>query len=117
QKIFWSYNEGDRFPYHYFAWEGMDGSKVTSFLPTNYTYYTTPTEANRVWKQRTQKRDLDAFLFPFGYGDGGGGPARDYIEYVNRQHNLEGGVAMKMASPQEFFEDMDKQGGPKHTYR
>ena len=26
QKIFWSYNEGDPFPYHYFTWKGMDGS-------------------------------------------------------------------------------------------
>ena len=42
QKIFWSYNEGDPFPYHYFTWKGMDGSTVTSFLPTSYTYRTDP---------------------------------------------------------------------------
>ena len=42
QKIFWSYNEGDPFPYHYFNWKGMDGSQVVSFLPTNYTYRTDP---------------------------------------------------------------------------
>ncbi|MCI8633016.1 MAG: alpha-mannosidase [Lachnospiraceae bacterium] len=117
QKIFWSYNEGEQFPYHYFTWEGMDGSKVVSFLPTSYTYYTSPTEANKIWNQRTQKRDLDAFLFPYGYGDGGGGPARDYVEYAERQKNLEGGVKMKMAGPQEFFEDMQAAGGPKNTYR
>lgn len=117
QKIFWSYNEGEQFPYHYFTWEGMDGSKVTSFLPTSYTYYTSPTEANKIWNQRTQKRDLDAFLFPYGYGDGGGGPARDYVEYAERQKNLEGGVKMKMAGPMEFFEDMEALGGPKNTYR
>lgn len=117
QKIFWSYNEGDQFPYHYFTWEGMDGSQVTSFLPTSYTYYTSPTEANKIWKNRTQKRDLEAFLFPYGYGDGGGGPARDYVEYVKRQKNLEGGVQMKMAGPQEFFEDMQALGGPKNIYR
>ena len=35
QKIFWSYNGGEQFPYHYFAWEGMDGSKITTFLPTS----------------------------------------------------------------------------------
>ncbi len=27
QKIFWSYNEGEQFPYHYFNWEGMDGTQ------------------------------------------------------------------------------------------
>jgi len=117
QKIFWSYNEGDKFPYHYFTWQGIDGSCVTAFLPTSYTYYTTPTEANKVWKNRTQKRDLEAFLFPYGYGDGGGGPTRDYVEYVERQKDLEGSVRMKHASPQQFFEEMDAAGGPANTYR
>ena len=116
QKIFWSYNDGDPFPYHYFTWRGMDGSEVTSFLPTSYTYRTDPKEINDVWKNRVQARDLDAFLLPFGYGDGGGGPARDYVEYAVRQKDIEGGVKVKMAGPLEFFEDMEKLGGPKNTY-
>ncbi len=116
QKIFWSYNEGEQFPYHYFTWEGMDGSQVTSFLPTSYTYRTDPVEANRIWKERTQLQDLDAFLMPFGYGDGGGGPARDFVEYARRQEDLEGSVKVKMAGPLEFFHDMEEQGGPVNTY-
>ncbi len=116
QKIFWSYNEGDQFPYHYFTWRGMDGSEIVSFLPTSYTYRTNPTEANNIWKNRTQVQDLDAFLMPFGYGDGGGGPARDFVEYAKRQEDLEGGVKVKMAGPMEFFKDMEAQGGPVNTY-
>ncbi len=116
QKIFWSYNGGEQFPYHYFTWEGIDGSKITSFLPTNYTYKTCPKEADNTWKNRSQMRDLEAFLYPFGYGDGGGGPCRDHIEYIRRNADLEGSIPMEMASPQQFFEDMDKLGGPKHTY-
>jgi len=117
QKIFWSYNKGEQFPYHYFTWKGMDGSEITSFLPTRYEYFTHPTEANEVWKNRSQARDLDAFLYPFGYGDGGGGPTRDHVEYALRQKDLEGGVKIKIASPTEFFEDMQEQKGkPKNTY-
>lgn len=116
QKIFWSYNEGDQFPYHYFTWKGMDGSEIVSFLPTSYTYRTEPVEANRIWKERTQLQDLDAFLMPFGYGDGGGGPARDYVEYAKRQADLEGSVKIKMAGPMEFFRDMEAKGGPVNTY-
>ena len=116
QKIFWSYNEGDQFPYHYFTWQGMDGSEIVSFLPTSYTYRTDPIEANEIWKKRTQLQDLDAFLMPYGYGDGGGGPARDYIEYAKRQEDLEGGVKVKMAGPMEFFQDMEEKGGPVNTY-
>ena len=50
QKIFWSYNKGEQFPYHYFTWQGMDGSKIDSFLPTKYEYPTHPIEINGVWK-------------------------------------------------------------------
>jgi len=116
QKIFWSYNEGEQFPYHYFTWQGMDGSRIVSFLPTSYTYRTDPVEANRIWKERTQLQDLDAFLMPYGYGDGGGGPARDYVEYAKRQKDLEGSVRVKMAGPAEFFHDMEELGGPVNTY-
>lgn len=116
QKIFWSYNDGEQFPYHYFNWEGMDGSKIVSFLPTNYTYYTDPVTLHDTWKNRSQARDLEAFLLPYGYGDGGGGPTRDHVEYALRQKNLEGAAKVEMAGPQEFFEDMEALGGPADTY-
>lgn len=116
QKIFWCCNDGERFPYHYFTWEGMDGTKVVSFLPTSYTYRTDPEEIGNVWKNRSQKEDLKAFLLPFGYGDGGGGPSRDHLEYIRRQQDLEGSPRMKMGSPKEFFHFMEEQGGPRHTY-
>ena len=116
QKIFWSYNEGEQFPYHYFYWEGMDGTKISSFLPTSYTYRTDPTELMNVWENRSQKRDLDAFLLPFGYGDGGGGPARDYLEYAKREADLEGCPKVKQENRITFFKDMEAEGGPKYTY-
>ena len=115
QKIFWSYNEGEQFPYHYFYWEGMDGSKVVSFLPTSYTYRTDPTELAKVWNERSQKRDLDAFLLPFGYGDGGGGPARDYIEYALREENLKA-VPGEAGGAEGILRRHAGEGGPKHTY-
>lgn len=116
QKIFWSYNEGDPFPYHYFRWKGMDGSCVTSFLPTSYTYRTDPKELCSVWCSRVQKRHLESFLIPFGYGDGGGGPCRDFIEYALRERDLEGMPRVEMTSPLDFFEEMERKGGPVHTW-
>ena len=116
QKIFWSYNEGDPFPYHYFTWQGADGSEVTSFLPTSYTYRTDPQEICEAWKKRVQKRGLDAFLLPFGYGDGGGGPTRDHIEFLRREENLEGMPRVRTENPVKFFEDMEAAGGSQHTY-
>lgn len=116
QKIFWSYNAGDRFPYHYFTWKGMDGSSVTSFLPTSYTYRTDPKEVCGAWRSRVQKRHLDAFLLPFGYGDGGGGPCRDHVEFALRAHDLEGMPRVEFTAPNDFFASMEKKGGPVHTW-
>lgn len=116
QKIFWTYNDAEPFPYHYFTWQGTDGSCVTAFLPTDYNYQTDPKTIQETWRKRRQLRDLDAFLLPFGYGDGGGGPARDYIEFCEREKNLEGMPAVRMESPLTFFHDMEQEGGPVNTY-
>ena len=116
QKIFWSYNDSDRFPYHYFTWKGVDGTCIDTFLPTSYTYRTQPQEICETWKKRVQKDHLDAFLLPFGYGDGGGGPTRDHIEYALREKDLQGMPRVRLEGPMQFFEDMEKKGGPAHTY-
>ncbi len=116
QKIFWSYNGGDQFPYHYFKWQGMDGSEIVSYLPTNYTYTTNPKQLIDVWENRVQKDGLDKFLLPYGYGDGGGGPSRDYIEFALREQNLEGCPKLEMAHPSKIFEDLEAEGGPENTY-
>ncbi len=116
QKIFWSYNEGDTFPYHYFTWQGADGSRIDTFLPTSYTYRTDPNELCEAWQKRVEKRGLDSFLLPFGYGDGGGGPCRDHIEYARRAGDIEGVPKVRMESPTRFFERMEAEGDPRHTY-
>ncbi len=116
QKIFWSYNGGEQFPYHYFTWRGMDGSEIVSYLPTNYTYTTNPKQLIDVWEKRVQKDGLDKFLLPFGYGDGGGGPCRDHIEFALREKDLEGCPKLEMAHPRKIFEDLEAEGGPENTY-
>ena len=116
QKIFWTYNGSDRFPYHYFTWQGMDGSEVTSFLHMDYTSRTDAKTVADRWKDRVQRRDISRFLLPFGYGDGGGGPTRDHIEYALREKDVQGVPKVRMASPQQFFEDCAKDGAPANRY-
>ena len=116
QKIFWNYNGSDLFPYHYFRWQGNDGSEVTSYLPTSYTYTTNPKQLLDVWDTRMERSGLDKFLLPFGYGDGGGGPCRDNLEFSAREHDLEGCPKLVMEDPKKLFEDLEKEGGPENTY-
>ena len=116
QKIFWTYNGSEPFPYHYFTWQGMDGSEIVSFLHMDYTSRTDAATVVKRWKDRVQKRDITKFLLPFGYGDGGGGPTRDHIENVLREKDLEGVPKVQMESPQKFFEDCAQDGAPKNRY-
>lgn len=116
QKIFWTYNGSDRFPYHYFTWQGMDGSEITSFLHMDYTSRTDAATVISRWDERVQKRDITNFLLPFGYGDGGGGPTRDHIEYVLREKDIEGVPQTRFEDPTRFFEDCAEEGAPKNRY-
>ena len=116
QKIFWSYNGGDRFPYHYFTWQGMDGSEITSFLHMDYTSHTDARTVVERWRDRVQQRGIRRFLLPFGYGDGGGGPTRDDLEDVRRNADLEGVPQMRIEGPVRFFEDCAADGAPKNKY-
>ncbi|MDR1639202.1 MAG: glycosyl hydrolase-related protein [Clostridiales bacterium] len=109
QKIFWAYNESQKFPYNSFIWEGIDGSEVRAFLSTSYLYLTNPKTMNETWTDRRCPESLlDSYLIPYGYGDGGGGPSRDYIEFGIRQKDLEGAPNFKFSSPHELFTHLDE---------
>ncbi len=116
QKISWTYNGSDKFPYNYFLWQGMDGTEITSFLHLDYTSRTDPAAVQGRWDERVQKRKLNKFLLPFGYGDGGGGPTRDHIEYALREKDAENVPKVKMEAPQKFFDTLEKESPPVNKY-
>ena len=116
QKIFWTYNGGDQFPYNTFTWEGIDGSEVLAHIFNDYNSLTDPNALSQRWKQRVQKDGISTILLAFGYGDGGGGPTRNHLEFLRRAKNLEGLPKVQMASPIEFFQDQERRGIPKERY-
>ncbi len=116
QKIFWTYAGGEKFPHNTFWWEGIDGSKVLVHLLNDYNSQTGPSHTIERWNERVQKDGISTRLFPFGWGDGGGGPTRDHVEFLLRQKNLEGCPRMKMASPIDYFKDQERRGVPDVTY-
>jgi alpha-mannosidase len=113
QKIWWNYNGGDTFPYNYFKWQGIDGTQISSFMHVDYNSNSHPTTVIDKWNGRKQRGGYNGFLLPYGYGDGGGGPTRDFIEFVQRENDLEGCPKVRHASPLEFFEE---QPAPEDTY-
>ncbi|MGI6095427.1 MAG: alpha-mannosidase [Lachnospiraceae bacterium] len=116
QKIFWNYNGSDPFPYHYFTWQGMDGSEIKSFLHMEYESKVNAATIIDKWNHRVQRKNMDAFLLPFGYGDGGGGPTRDDVEQILREKDIEGVPKVHFDSPVVFFHDMEKKHLPENRY-
>ncbi|MDP6630256.1 MAG: glycoside hydrolase family 38 C-terminal domain-containing protein [Kiritimatiellia bacterium] len=115
-KIYWNYNGGDSFPRTTFVWEGIDGSEVFVNLMSDYNSMTSPKDLIGRWTERPQKDGYATRLFPFGYGDGGGGPHRMHVEFLKRAVDLEGCPRARIAPPIEYFRDQDERGWPDVRY-
>jgi len=116
QKIFWAYNGGEPFPYNTFIWEGIDGSQVMAHFHNDYNSETKPSSVIERWKERVQKDGFSSRLFPFGWGDGGGGPTREHLEYALRQKDLEGSPKFRIEDPLVFFREQEEAGWPQARY-
>ena len=91
QKLLRADPECERFPWQDFTWEGADGSRVQALSFFKNNARTDPDNLLDRWeKHRTQTEGIETLLYPFGYGDGGGGADRDMLEYLRREKNLEG---------------------------
>ena len=116
QKITWTYHGGDPFPFNTFLWEGIDGSSIPAHIFTDYNSQTRPGNILDRWESRLQKDGIRSMLLAFGWGDGGGGPTRDHLEFLSRVKDLEGVPRVKLASPASFFADLKQQGLPRERY-
>jgi alpha-mannosidase len=116
QKITWAYNGGEPFPYNTFLWEGIDGTTIPAHIFTDYNSEMRPNFVIDRWNTRLQANRINSMIMAFGWGDGGGGPERNHLEYYNRVKDLEGLPRVRMASPAEFFADLEAQGLPKERY-
>lgn len=117
QKIARALKGCEEFPYNIFLWEGIDGSKIlTHFYKKNNSRFD-PALLNERWNNdRVQQENIDTFLFPFGFGDGGGGATREMLEFTLRCKDLEGAPRTKYQSPVAFFEAIEEHGLPSETY-
>lgn len=100
-------NEGYRFPYTLFNWQGLDGTRVLTYLMRNaYSG-----EINSLFMDNTYHRQecnglTDLSYMTFGFGDGGGGPDYVMLENARRLDNMPGIPRAKMATLDQFFEEV-----------
>lgn len=100
-----SWNDTNTIPHDTFLWQGIDGTQIlTHFMTaqeyksfdlneknriTTYVPEITPAYVLGAWARYQDKEYNDKTLLTFGYGDGGGGPTDEMLEY---QRRLEKGI-------------------------
>lgn len=85
-KIMW--NDTNRFPHHFFNWEGIDGTSIpVHVLVLTYNGSATSEEIRRLWNSYVQK-DLGPAVHAYGEGDGGGGPSIVMLERISWNKRL-----------------------------
>lgn len=108
----------DVFPYNTFWWEGIDGTRILTHFFKKNNARMDPLDMITRWNEdRVQQENIDTFLFPFGFGDGGGGPTREMAEVARRVKDLEGAPRTRMESPVSFFERLEEEGTVEEVYR
>jgi alpha-mannosidase len=103
QKMSW--NDTNVFPHSTFWWEGHDGSRVLAHFPPANTYNGDFTVGQIIGSQGNFKEQgrSDLSLYPFGYGDGGGGPTAEMLESARRLADVDGLPRVEIGTVAEFL--------------
>ena len=116
-KLSWSLV--NRFPYHTFIWEGIDGSSVITHMPPEGTYNSAirPDKLKYMDENYIEKDRIPHALNLYGIGDGGGGPGYEHIERIHRTKNLISLPKISMQSAQSFFDILETYKDHMHTWK
>ena len=116
-----SWNEYNKVPYDTFMWKGIDGTEVLAhFEPstdhdervdfgTTYNAYLEPELVLGGWRRYSQKDLNKNVLCSFGFGDGGGGPTIEMLEFGRRmERGIPGCPKTRMEFSRDFFDNLKK---------
>jgi alpha-mannosidase len=106
QKLSW--NDTNTFPYTTFWWEGLDGSRILTHFPPADTYngVVTIDEIAQSVERKKGHGACERSLYPFGFGDGGGGPNRYMLEFARRIADLDGLPRTEIGTVDGFLDDV-----------
>ena len=110
-KVHWQSSEA--FPEQLFWWEGIDGSRVlghTPLLVGAYNGVPTPDQLDFAWENFAQKDQHPELMFPYGYGDGGGGPTEEMVEQFRRATDYPGLPQCRTGGEEQYFAEAEAAG-------
>lgn len=110
QKIYWCRKTA--FPYNVFRWTGIDGSEIISSASCQKQGYNGnpfPDELRFGKEHNQQEGSFDYPIFPYGWGDGGGGPTSDMIENAHRLADFPGLPKTEFIRADKYFERLSER--------
>jgi len=100
-----TWNDTNTFPHSLFWWKGIDGSRVLAVIPSShFISQVLPQQLLENWTKWRQRREFPESLYCFGYGDGGGGPTRQMLEYARRVKHLPGLPRMEHTRVEDYLD-------------
>ncbi len=100
------------FPAHLFRWRGLDGSEVLAHVPNllnGYNGNPTPDQIVAAWTRYAQKAQHPEVLFPFGWGDGGGGVTDEMMEMATRLKGQYPGLPrVRLGTAEAYFQSVEQ---------
>jgi len=101
------WNDTNKWTRHVFWWEGPDGSRIFATVPpTHFIGVCEPDHMNDHWDQYSAKAQVPESLYCYGWGDGGGGPDREMLEYCRRYCDMPGMVPARFSKIEDALERM-----------
>ncbi len=96
------WNDTNRWTKNAFWWEGIDGSRLFTFVPsTHFIGMVDPDHVHDHWQGFSEKNTLGQSLYCFGWGDGGGGVDIEMLESSRRYSDFMGLPHLKLSGAEE----------------
>jgi len=97
------WHDTNEFPHGTFWWEGIDGTRIMAhFPPTHFIGRMDPGSLALQWDLYPQKTEAPHVIYTYGFGDGGGGPTEEMIEYAGRLARMDGMPRMEFSTAERF---------------
>lgn len=119
-----SWNDTNTMPHDTFIWEGIDGTEIMTHFMTAQNFVNYNSSANRettyvpilnpsyalgAWARYQDKEYNNRTMITYGFGDGGGGPTAEMLEYQRRmEKGLPGIPKTVITTVKEHIEATDK---------
>ncbi|HOX28268.1 MAG TPA: glycoside hydrolase family 38 C-terminal domain-containing protein, partial [bacterium] len=100
-------NEQTRFPYSFFWWQGVDGSKILTVFPPGG--YANPVQRAELLGQLSMlkgRHDVNEELVVFGVGNHGGGVTRGHLDRAFAIKNGKGEPNLVFTSADRYFDHL-----------